>query len=218
MVTNKKKSTSWTLIIVLLLFFPLIGIILLIKKLYEDKAGAYQNSLVARILGGIGLGFGILVFLMFLLAEPTASNIIVIIIAFICPGLLLFLKGASLKKDAVRYEKYLDLIWQKGLYSINDIAAEVSLTYAKTSKELQALINAGYIENVYLDQGRQMVVVNGYEPNILSQPKQSNPSAVDKTKQNTTKVVVCKNCGANTAVTYGTTTECEYCGSPVSYT
>lgn len=216
METNKKKSASWGVIILLLLFVPFIGIILLVKKLFEDKAGAYKNSLVARMIGVLQLFFGAFLFFTVVYKEPEVSDLVVLFLFFIGPGLFLFLKGLSLKKAGVRYEIYLELIWQRRIYSIDEIALEVSLTHAKTLKELQALINTGYIENAYVDQGRQMVIVEGYEPNATKQPVVNKMK--QKTKQKKIKVVVCNNCGASNAVTLGISSQCEYCRTPLSFT
>lgn len=213
---KRNKSISWVLVIILLIFVPLIGIILLIKKLFEDKAGAYQNSLVARILAGVWLGFGAFMFLLLFPEAIDKDSIFMLTVMFLIPGFLLFLKGVSLKRAGVRYEKYLQLIWQQQIHSIDDLASEVSLTYAKTSKELEALINSGYIVNAYVDHGRQMVIVDDYVSSRPIQPVISNTSAVNKSKQNISKVVTCKNCGASNSVISGTVAECEYCGTPIS--
>lgn len=213
---KKNKSMSWVLVIILLIFVPFIGIIFLIKKLFEDKAGAYRNSLVARILGGIWLGFGALLLLLLLTDGLDKDSVFVLTVMFFIPGSLLFLKGASLKRAGVRYEKYLELIWQRHVHSIDELASEVSLTYAKTSKELESLINSGYIENAYVDHGRQMVIVDDYVSSHPIQPKVTNTPAVNKNKQIISKVVTCKNCGASNSVTTGSVSECEYCGTPIS--
>jgi DNA-directed RNA polymerase subunit RPC12/RpoP len=209
MASKKKKVTSWTLVVILLIFFPLIGFILLIKKLYEDKEGGYKNSIVARILGGISITLGVLMLMAIIVAGPDTSSVMVILIIFIGPGLFLFMKGLSLKNDAVRYEKYIELICHRGVVSIEEIATEVSLTYAKTAKELEGMINVGYLENAYVDHGKMMVILKGKEPNAV---------AGNRPQQQTSKAFVCKNCGGSNVVASGTTVECEYCGSPISYT
>lgn len=221
---KRKKVTSWSVVIILLMVFPLVGVILLIKKLYQDKEGAYKNSIVARILASFMLAIGLILWLKFIMNKPSAYNIFVSMLLFILPGLLLFIKGLNLKKDAARYEKYIELITSYGVVSIDTIASESSLGYAKTAKELEGMIRIGYLENAYIDHGNRMIILNKIGSNMFVVNKHQQNASKENTpvrsepKKKPSKVIVCNSCGGKNVVLKGATVECDYCRSPISYT
>jgi|GEM_PF-6809461 hypothetical protein len=224
MENKRKKVSSWSVVIILLIVVPLVGVILLIKKLYQDKEGAYKNSIVARILASIMLAIGLILWLKVITVEPSAYNVFVSMLLFILPGSLLFIKGLNLKKDSARYEKYIELITNYGIVSIDAIASQSSLAYAKTAKELEGMIAMGYLENAFIDHGNRMIILNTNGSNMsVGSRRQQNVSTENtpvrsEPKKKHSKVIVCDSCGGKNAVLQGSTVECDYCGSPISYT
>lgn len=53
-----KKSKSWTLIIVLLIFVWPVGLFFLVQKLRNDKTAVFQKSSVLKYISYVLIGFG----------------------------------------------------------------------------------------------------------------------------------------------------------------
>ena len=200
------KVTSWPVVIILIIVFPPVGFILLIKKLYQDKEGAYINSIVARILASIMLAIGLMLWYTIITNDSSAYNIFVSTLFFLLPGSLLFIKGLNLKKDAARYEKYLELLASNGVVFTDGVASEYSLPYDKLARES---INTN---------GSNKVDGNRSKQNISKQNinKQNTP-AKSESKKKPSKVIICNSCGAKNVVLQGATVECDYCKSPIIY-
>lgn len=217
------KVTSWTVVLILIMLVPPVGFILLIKKLYQDKEGAYKNSVVARTLASFMLAIGLMLWFIVITADPSAYNIFVSTLFFLVPGLLLFIKGLNLKKDAARYEKYLDLLSSNGVIFIDGIASEYSLPYAKTARELEGMITVGYLKNAYIDHENRMIKTNTNGSNKVNGNRrkqnvnQENTPIKSEPKKKPSKVIICNSCGGKNVVSQGDIVECDYCKSPIIY-
>lgn len=217
------KVISWPVVLILIMVFPPVGFILLIKKLYQDKEGAYINSIVARILASIMLAIGLMLWYTVITADSSAYHIFVSTLFFLLPGSLLFIKGLNLKKDAARYEKYLELLASNGVIFIDGIATEYSLPYAKTARELESMITVGYLKNAYIDHENRMLKINTDGSNRADDNRREqnvnkeNMPAKSVPKKKPSKVIICNSCGGKNVVTQGTTVECDYCKSPIIY-
>lgn len=217
------KVTSWTVVLILIIVFPPVGFILLIKKLYQDKEGAYINSIIARILASIMLAIGLMLWYTVITKDPSAYNIFVSTLFFLLPGILLFIKGLNLKKDGARYEKYLELLASNGVIFIDGIASEYSLPYAKTARELEGMITVGYLKNAYIDHESRMIKTNTNGSNKVNSNRrkqnvsQENTPIKSEPKNRPSKVIICNSCGGKNVVSQGSTVECDYCKSPIIY-
>ncbi len=217
------KVTSWTVVLILIIVFPPVGFILLIKKLYQDKEGAYINSIIARILASIMLAIGLMLWYTVITKDPSAYNIFVSTLFFLLPGILLFIKGLNLNKDGARYEKYLELLASNGVIFIDGIASEYSLPYAKTARELEGMITVGYLKNAYIDHESRMIKTNTNGSNKVNSNRrkqnvsQENTPIKSEPKNRPSKVIICNSCGGKNVVSQGSTVECDYCKSPIIY-
>ncbi len=217
------KVTSWTVVLILIMLVPPVGFILLIKKLYQDKEGAYKNSVVARTLASFMLAIGLMLWFIVITADSSAYNIFVSTLFFLLPGSLLFVKGLNLKKDAARYERYLDLLSSNGVIFIDGIASEYSLPYAKTVRELEGMITEGYLKNACIDHENRMLKINtnGSNEDNSNWSKQNvskeNTPAKSEPKKKPSKVIICNSCGGKNVVSQGDIVECDYCKSPIIY-
>ena len=218
-----KKVTSWPVVLILIIVFPPVGFILLIKKLYQDKEGAYINSIIARILASIMLAIGLMLWYTVITKDASVYNILVSTLFFLLPGILLFIKGLNLKKDGARYEKYLELLASNGVIFIDGIASEYSLPYAKTARELEGMITVGYLKNAYIDHESRMIKTNTNGSNKVNSNRrkqnvsQENTSIKSEPKNRPSKVIICNSCGGKNVVSQGSTVECDYCKSPIIY-
>jgi hypothetical protein len=208
----KKKTTSWGWIIFWLIVFWPVGLILIIKKLSEDKSAIMSGkSGAASVVGWILTAIGAL----FLLSGLSASegSVIVLALFFLAGGILLLRKAQGNKKTAAIYKKYIDIIVNNGESSIDNIAGAVGLGYDKVAADLQKMIDIGYLKNAYINVSTREIIIprSVPSPELVPQAAGSNAAPVAQ------KLVIrCPACGANATVVSGSVTECEYCGSPLS--
>jgi DeoR/GlpR family transcriptional regulator of sugar metabolism len=131
------------------------------------------------------------------------------IIFFIIAGAALVLLGNNMTRSARRFKKYLAIIVNQNMTSIDNIAAASAVTYDTAKKDIQNMIDKGYFSGAYINDGTRELVLPQYE--------HRESAAMDNYEQHLeTKVVACRSCGANNTVIVGRTSECEFCGSPIN--
>ena len=145
--------------------------------------------------------------ILFLLAvgnyENTRGNgyIIYILLGILC--IFLSFKNKKIVKMATKYIPYLT---KSGRYPIANIASMIKIQEDNALKELQMLINKGYIPNAYFDATTNSIVLpDKFYP---SSSKKSKASAKEKKDS-----VICESCGGVNYISKGKSEECEYCGS-----
>ncbi len=208
----EKKGTRWGWIIFWLIIFWPVGLFLLIKKLETDKSALMSKKTgpisaigwfftVFGVLGSIGILSNI--------GDSTAGGM-VLALATVVGGVLVLIKTSKIKKTGVKYKKYIDLAVNQNVRGIDNIAASVGLSYDAVAKDLQDMINIGYLKDAYIDQGNREIVLEQAEPISYTQASTSD-------RADTQKVAVrCPGCGANNVVAVGGVSECEYCGTPIN--
>jgi len=204
----EKKGTSWGWIIFWLIIFWPIGLFLAIKKLATDKSAMMSGktgalSVVGWILSAIG---GLII----LSAANQTPGAVVMGVLMLVGGILLLVKASKTKKTAVKYKKYIDIVVNQNVKSIDNIASAVGLPYDVVAKDLQNMINIGYLKDAYIHQGNREIILKQYEPAAYTQ----TPVAVQASSQ--TIAIRCPGCGANNVVSVGRVSECEYCGTPIN--
>lgn len=213
---EKKKGMGWGWIIFFLIIFWPLGLFLLIKKLATDKSALMSGktgvllavALFLIVFGGMG-------FLGMLLDTSGDSEGVVggaiIVIAMIVGGILLLRKALKTKKTAVKYKKYIDIVVNQNVRSIDNISSAIGLPYDAVAKDLQDMINIGYLKDAYINQGNREITLKHHEPVSYTQT-----SVVGQAAAVETKAIRCTGCGANNVVTVGKVSECEYCGTPIN--
>ena len=157
-------------------------------------------------------GFVCLVFSLLGLAvsfsEGFGRDDVSMITFFIIAGISLILLGNSMTKNAGKYKKYLSIIVNQNITSIDNIAAANTVSYDVAKKDIQKMIDNGYFSGAYINDGTRELVLpqNRHAENTLQNDYEQNVQ---------TKVVTCKSCGARNTVVVGKTGECEFCGSPI---
>jgi len=201
----KKKNLSWGWVVFWLIIFWPVGLYFLIKKL-PPKGKAVALSVIAWffiVIGGLG-AIGIIS------GEAPADNIIPVLISLIV-GVLLLRKAKRVKKTRIRYEKYIDLIINQNVRSIDYIASEVGLPYNLVIKDLQNMIDLGYLKDAYIQTDDRKLVFRQLEQQVFT------IETADENKASAQTISVrCSGCGASNVVVVGKVTECEYCGSPIN--
>lgn len=240
---KKKKVPSWGAIIIwFIIFFP-VSIYLTWKKVTTDKAAGIANS---KVLKGIGVFFIIMALICFFSAKETndMEAALFILIFYAAIGVLIFWSSFKVKRSGEMHRKFIDIVMNKRQTRIDDIASMMGLDYARTVNELQSMIDGGYFEGAYLDQGIREIVfpwrkqtivdrpvqrsgentqsVQGRQQTVYSSPIQNVQIKVtgqiqmpQQPQQPQQKTVKCPNCGGNNVVIAGKVCECEFCGSPI---
>lgn len=207
---NPKISSaySWPVVILTCIIFWPIGLFLLWKRVSIDRKASLTTGRLVIICGLTSLAFS-LMGLLVSLSEGIKSDDVNMIIFFVAAGIGLLLFGNSMIKNARKYKKYLSIIVNQNMTSIDNIAAANTVSYDEAKKDIQKMIDKGYFSGAYINDGtRELVLPQVKQTENIVQSNYEEPVE--------TKVVTCKNCGANNTVIVGKTSECEFCGSPIN--
>ena len=209
---NPKLTTlySWPVIVLFLVFFFPVAIFLIYKRFNIDKTNILKNSKITRNFGIAAILLGLLYAIMALTGnvettEETMNPVgAAIIMLSICSGggLWLLLIANKMNKNGLKYKKYVKSVINQGHAAIDNIAANVGVTYETALEDLYKMMEQGYFGGSYINETNREIVL----------PKASIQNPVIKED---TKVESCKGCGANNTVFIGRANSCEYCGSPI---
>ncbi|MEA4919422.1 MAG: hypothetical protein VB078_00655 [Clostridiaceae bacterium] len=215
----QKKSFSWGIIILLfILFFP-VGILMLVKKMSDEKYNYLKNGKALKTFGWVLFGIGIFYLIMGLTGElktedgsSVVGGIIIMLILFCGGGLLMVFKGKQFVNRGAKFSRYVAIVNASNNTLIDNIAAAYPTTYDSAASDLQMMIGAGYFLNAYIDLNKRELVMPVIQSanNIVSNSVGNNLTT--DTKPRTVK---CPNCGATNTIIPGAADECEYCGSPL---
>lgn len=211
---NLSGLYSWPVIILALIFFWPLGLFLIIKRSSLDKRTAMSAG--GKGLKGLGIGliaFGAIGFIG-LVSDPSgdAAGGIVVALFFIAGGIALIMKSKKIAKEADSVKQYLNIIVNGGERQIDSIAAATGKQYDVVKKDIQNMIDKGFLKNAYINENTREVVLPSAAPANANASQSTTSAAPTTTVQ--TRVVACPCCGANNTVS-GTLGECEYCGSPL---
>jgi hypothetical protein len=132
------------------------------------------------------------------------------IVALVTIGGTLISIGIYTIRSAKRFLRYIDLVVEQEVTSLDSIAGSMSTSYDVAKKDLQKLISDGYLTGSYIDDSTREVVFP------RKNPIQYTVTVNDLPVNNVPQAVTCKSCGANNEVIIGSVGECEFCGSPIS--
>ena len=186
---------SWPVIVVLLFLFWPVGLYLLYKKAQSDKKTALTASKILNLLGNIFVVVGVI------------TLIVIIGIFYLAVGIVLKKFSKKLLASADNVKKYLAIVVNGNVRQLDSISAAVGKPYDVVKKDLQKLIDDGYLKNAYINESTREIV--------LAQPSVTVNISDATMETSSTRVVSCPCCGANNTIS-GSVGECEYCGSPLS--
>lgn len=207
---ENKKSMSWAIVILVLIFFWPVGVYLLYRKVTGDRASALKNSKILRNVGFVFLGFAIIY--IFMVISGQMDDAWTAAAFFGIGGGVLVYAAKRLKMTGEKFKKYINIVINNNQTSIDNIAAAIPISYDKAAKDLQEMINKGYFSNAYIDVSNREIIL----PSHMKQQSERNGSLKNNNEQAKVKSVICKNCGGNNEVIEGQACECEYCGSPIN--
>lgn len=206
---NTKSQLSWTIVIIAILFFWPIGVYLLYRKISANIGDqTFRSSKNLTVIGGIIFSIGFIYFMAGItgnLQEEEGTSVvfgvIAMLILFCGSGSFIIYIARKIKRNVIKYNKYITIIVNNGKTSIDSIAAAMSSSYEEVTKDLQKMIAKGYFEDAYIDAAGRRIVLGGQ---IRYQ---------DSGNAYRFKVVSCENCGADNKLLEGQIGKCEYCGS-----
>lgn len=212
----------WVIILAFVCFWPA-GIALLILRNNHantiSKQSLFTNTNKKRYIT-VGV---ILIFV----GLTVISDSVLMGLFLVAGGIALIVYSEKLVKAAERRKKYIDLIVNNQVYSLEKIASICNVQYSVVLKELNQLISFGVLKGAYVDESkRQVVLPNGQNAagtitttqnlvnGFVSVTQTINSGAAVQPPKMV--AVVCPGCGAKMSVQEGTVTECEYCAATVS--
>ena len=201
---------SWPVIILALIFFWPLGLFLIIKRTSVDKKAAMASG---KLIKGLGIASCCMAALGFLvcLSDGFDGTDVGMIIFFAAAGAALLYLANKIKKEADSVKQYLNIIVNGGERQLDSVAAATGKQYDVVKKDVQKMIDKGFLKNAYINENTREVVLPSVAPantNVGQPTNTGTPTAVQ------TRVVACPCCGANNTVS-GTLGECEYCGTPL---
>ncbi|QNO16552.1 hypothetical protein HYG86_18120 [Alkalicella caledoniensis] len=201
---------SWPVIVLAFIFFWPVGILLLITRLTKDRKTSMVAGKGLSILGYILVALYSLFFIMVLVGEFPGEELFVLLafgVLLLLPGVLLVRFGRKLVKQSAVFKKYLNLIINHRMSSIEEIATSMQKDIGSVRKDIESMIDKNFLPNAFIDQNLYIRVPSvEQQVAVEDQPHSSQPSKV-------TRNVTCNGCGANNIIIEGETTECEYCGA-----
>jgi len=207
MAAYQRKTVPWFLIVVAFVVFWPLGVVLLSKKLSEDRGATLKSwrfvLYISYLLAGLSLIFGV------------ASIFGLVATAYVAATLFLgsiwvFITAMTTKKRGERFMKYIDIIVNQEQYCLRTIANMVHMSLLGTRDDLHRMIDAGYFEGAYLDFYDERIVLAHHEPPVRATDTVRGGRTAPEGPQ--IRVVACSGCGANNRV-LGYVAICEYCGT-----
>lgn len=201
---------SWpTIIIALCCFWP-VGLFLLVKRLSMDKQTAMGSG---KLIRGLGIGAIAIAVIAFLgcLSDGFDGDSFIGILFFAIAGYFLLKLSKKTRKEAEDVKKYLAIIVNGNVRQLDVIATSTNKTYDVVVKDVQKLIDKGYLKNAYISEGtREIVFATPAVAAPAAAPARTSTAAAAPQP----RVVACPCCGANNTIV-GSIGECEYCGAPL---
>ena len=207
---NISKLYSWPVIILALCIFWPVGLFLIIKRTSVDKKTAMASG---KLIKGLGIASCCMAALGFLvcLSDGFDGTDVGMIIFFAAAGAALLYLANKIKKDADSVKLYLNIIVNGGERQLDSVAAATGKQYDVVKKDVQKMIDKGFLKNAYINENTREVVLPSAAPanmNVAQPTGGVAPAAVQ------TRVIACPCCGANNTIS-GDIGECEYCGTPL---
>ena len=185
---------------------------MVIRKLSTDKSALMSGKTgTLSVVGWILIVMGAMGSIGILLepSDETAGGII-IGLAMVVGGVLVLRKASKTKMIAAKYKRYIDLVVNQNTRSIDNIAAAVGISYDIAAKDLQDMIDIGYLKDAYVHQSNREIILKQNEPVAYTQTSINVQASTQKI------AVRCPGCGANNVVVIGRVSECEHCETPIN--
>ncbi|MCD8509702.1 MAG: hypothetical protein LRY73_07380 [Bacillus sp. (in: Bacteria)] len=217
----------WAIILGFIVFWP-IGILLLILRITRSRRLMLKAGNGIRIVGILILAFfGLLTIGVIVDPEVGLEVFFVFCLFFLLPGLFLYRYGRKLRLESSKTKKYIQLVVNEHLRSVDDIARSLQANPTKVREDLRKLIDQDFLPNATLNHTTDRLEIMIADETIAGQDGEGTEK--DNRGKTTTSAnvasktggphrpvsVTCPGCGANNII-MGSTGECEYCGSTLT--
>lgn len=182
------------------------------KKIDLDKKALFNSGRTLGIIGCILLVLGIFYTIGSIGdSTMTVGQVFSGLLLFVGGGIALIVVSRRNKKKAQKFKKYIAIVVNQNITSIDNIAAAMDLPYDVVKSDLQNMIDKEYFFNAYINESKREIII------VHKRKQDYNKEASVKFNPNVQVVVVtCKGCGAKNKILKGSVGECEFCGSPIS--
>ena len=146
---NLSGLYSWPVIILALIFFWPLGLFLIIKRASLDKKTAMGSG---KLIKGLGIASCCMAALGFLVSitDGFDGTDVGMIIFFAAAGAALLYLANKIKKEADSVKQYLNIIVNGGERQLDAIAAATGKQYDVVKKDVQKMIDKGFLKNAPL--------------------------------------------------------------------
>lgn len=141
------------LTIITMLFFP-VGVFLIWKR---AKIDTNSKGIITTVIGWMIIFFVSFMALV-LSSQGISSDDYNVICFLLILGFSLIFLGRKKRKDAEKLKKYISIILTNKETSINNIAATIPTSYKTAKKDIQNLINKGYLTDIYINEATGEIV------------------------------------------------------------
>lgn len=212
---------TWVIVLAFVFFWPL-GVVLLIMRANSSKKNMFDGGTTAKICYIVG---GILV----LAGLGSFSGSFFGGLFWTAGGIAVIYYGTQNKKKVERYKKYIDLIANQGVRSLDTISNTLNITYSVTKSDIETLIAKGTFKGARIDELTRSIELNA----IPTMQTNNGMNGADGLSgfigaisgmageagmggngggSSTSVVATCPGCGGTMPAFKGATVECDYCG------
>ncbi len=181
----------------------------------SNKTKVVASTILGKILSIIGYAIIIFYLIGFIAIISDSSSLdgadigilFAMFILFFGIGFLFIIPGYKIKKRIKRFKTYVNIISSEGITSIDILAIKTSQSVDYVRRDLQKMIDKKYFPNAYIDRDNNEIVIGSIDKESYKQKE--SLAFIDPIS------VQCASCGATNKKENGTTSTCEYCGSPI---
>ena len=179
----------------------------IIEKIQIIIGGSWAFMMIIGILGTV---FG-----------PNAdAPTVIVCLALALLGVWMVWCGIRRKKMRLEFRKYIVELSNDPTGTIDNLAAATGKSVDVVKKNLQFMIQKGYFASAYIDERQNKLVLANREQKVAAQSQSQafnnmnpQPHSVEKIEYVT---CTCPNCGGINKIVKGGSTECDFCGSPLT--
>jgi len=231
---QQTQTFGWPIVIIFLILFWPIGIFLLLVKLSRDRSAQFGGGgAILKFIGFLLMAFGVLMLIGSIAIEDTGMGFFLLAL-FGLPGLWLFRRANTQKKQGLKYRRYIDLIVNREVRDVPALAQATGYSQQQVVTDVNHMISHGMLgrARLNLEIGRVQFPVQRPQPRPQPRPQQpqtyrpqpsqnqpNRPTAQARPqapqpqfKQFEPRTIRCKACSANNFVEQ-LPAQCEYCGS-----
>lgn len=176
-----------------------------------SKSSLIIHFIIGKFASLYGLGF--LMISLIIILDDSNDILSILFATLICGiiGICLIRFGIKRRKFIKRFRKYEDIISYRQEVFIDSIANMTSQSADFVIDDIQKMIKRKLFINMYIDRKYKRIIFKG--KNDLVKTSYDGIDSVSRPKK--MSVVKCSGCGAPNKISKGSSSECEFCGSPI---